>query len=104
MLCRSVYWSVHDALTKNINRQISSKFKKIWYLRNYLVKLSNISILRVEKQGRIHGSISRVRVGRGSMVAGQRQKLKSALLLALNAQKREVITDGLTDGSTDSDV
>ena len=25
----------------------------------------------LKKQGRIHGSISRVRVGRGSMVAGQ---------------------------------
>ena len=43
------------------------------------------------------GSISRVRVGRGSMASGQGQQLKSALLPALNAQKREVITDGPTD-------
>ena len=48
------------------------------------------------KQGRIHGSISRVRVGRGSMASGQGQQLKSALLSAQNAQKREVITDGPT--------
>ena len=60
-----------------------------------------MSVVIYAEQGRIHGSISRVRVGRGSMVAGQGQQLKSALLLALNAQKREVITDGRTDGPTD---
>ena len=35
------------------------------------------------------------------MVAGQGQYLKSALLLALNAQKREAIADRPTDGPTD---
>ena len=52
------------------------------------------------KQGRIHGSISRVRVGRGSIVVGQGQQLKSDLCLAVNAQKSEVISDGRTDGPT----
>ena len=54
----------------------------------------------MKKQGCIHGSISR-RVGRGSMVAGQGQKLKSALLLALNTQRQEVITHRRTNQPTD---
>ena len=49
----------------------------------------------------IHGSISHVRVGKGSIGYGQGQQLKFALILALNAQKREVITDGQTDRPTD---
>ena len=55
----------------------------------------------VKKQGRIHGSISCVQVGRGSIVVGQGQSLKSDLLSALNTWKSEVILDGRTDGPTD---
>ena len=40
-----------------------------WYLSPHLRILDD----RHRKQGRIHGSISRVRVGRGTMVAGQGQ-------------------------------
>ena len=54
-------------------------------------------VKREKQQGRIHGSISRVRVGRGSIASGQGQQLKSALLSAQNAQKREVITDQSSD-------
>ena len=39
-------------------------------LRNLRIKMHRIAVLTNE-QGRIHGSISRVRVGRGSMVVGQ---------------------------------
>ena len=42
-----------------------------------------------------------MRVGRGSIVVGQGQKLKSDLLSALNAEKSKVISDGLTDRWTD---
>ena len=52
---------------------------KIWEKREQISKLYVKSIRREKqeqtkgKKGRIHGSISRVRVGRGSMVAGQGQ-------------------------------
>ena len=62
----------------------------------------------VIEQGRIHGSISRVRVGRGSMVVGQGQKLKSDLLSTLITKKThsdfgrmDRWTGGRTDGRTD---
>ena len=51
------------------------------------------------KQGRIHGSISRVRVGRGSIVVGQGQLLKSDLHSALNTLKRR--TERQTNGRID---
>ena len=49
-----------------------SKLPSIFpFLSYYYVSTTCLLLCRVKKQGRIHGSISRVRVGRGSIVVGQ---------------------------------
>ena len=71
--------SVHGSVGRSFNSQILRKYdlgKKTGHLPEGISR----SNLNPFKQGFIHGSISRVRVGRGSMVAGQGQQLKFALL------------------------